>query len=151
MFSFSLFQIISSYCYQDVHIYFSIIAMIMVGLFSEYTFQHSWHSLTFTETQHLTLLKFVPHFSLLFYTPRWKGLSCPDFLLFHQPCLFSNQITWWLMSNSCSNDLKIMDPTQHHFCYLHTWKSQRNVSLWVLTLKTQPTVFVISQSFSCCL
>lgn len=38
MFSFSLFQIILSYCYQDMHIYFSIIAMIMVGLFSEYTF-----------------------------------------------------------------------------------------------------------------
>ena len=63
----------------------------------------------------MTFLKCVPHFSLLFYTSRWKGLSCPDFLLFHQPCLFLNQITWWLMSSSYSNDLKITDPTQTTF------------------------------------
>lgn len=142
------------YCYQSVHINFSIMATNMVGpLVNTY----SQHSLTFPYHHKDTaydfyFLSLYPHpspYSLL-YTFRWKGLSLPKLSPFYQPWLFSNQIMEWIMSSSYSNDLKIMDPTQCHFCHLHTWKNQRNFPFWVLTLKTQPTALVISQSLSCC-
>lgn len=132
------------------------------NLFFYHCYEHGW---AFSEYIFTTLLTLSYHhrytaYDFYFpslhplpptlYTPRWKKLSFLRLSPFHQLWLFSNQIMRWIISTRYSNDLKIMDPTQCHFCHLHTWKNQRNFPLWVLTLKTQLTAFVIPQSLSCC-